>query len=189
MIYAIIIAVLVIAAIWFYFTRLVTPTATKFTEPTKKALVLYFSPAGKTKRLAEKVQAQTNADIVEIEGTKPYKANPKGRAFVEWVTAATPEVVSKLDDINDYDTIFLAYPIWYDTAPMIVKQVLKKHNFSNKNIVPVVSFNAVSRGEGRSIRMIRHHAPRANVMPRLVLQDNDQDTQLIKDYLNEVSYK
>ncbi len=105
------------------------------------------------------------------------------------MTGATPEVKNKLDNSDKYDIVYLAYPIWYDTAPMIMKQVIKKHNFSNKYVVPVVSLNKASQGSGRSIRLIRHHAPRAKVLPRLLLQDDGKDLQRIQEYLKQINMK
>ena len=179
LILGILVVIVIIALIWRYFSHLVNPTDTKVEGEINNSLILYFSPAGKTKRLAHLVQQETNADIIEIEGVKEYSGDDKARAFREWITGATPEVKNKLDNIDKYDMVYLAYPIWYDTAPMIMKQVIKKHNFSNK----------ASQGSGRSIRLIRHHAPRAKVLPRLLLQDDGKDLQRIQEYLKQINMK
>lgn len=189
LILGILVVIVIIALIWRYFSHLVNPTDTKVEGGINKSLILYFSPAGKTKRLAHLVQQEISADIIEIEGVKEYSGDDKARAFREWITGATPEVKNKLDNIDKYDMVYLAYPIWYDTAPMIMNQVIKKHNFSNKYVVPVVSLNKASQGSGRSIRLIRHHAPRAKVLPRLLLQDDGKDLQRIQEYLKQINIK
>lgn len=178
-----IIIIVILTAIFALLTR-VKPTELKAARPAKKMLVLYFSPAGVTAKVAQAIQRETGSDIFEIKGAKPYKGHPNRRAFFEWITGATPELAEKLPDLSQYDTIFLGYPVWYGTAPMVIKQALKQNNFADKNIVPFVYLNALSRNNGNSIRLIRQHAPRAKVLPRLMLAQPDQTK--IAEYLRKV---
>lgn len=177
-----VIVIILLTAIFAMMTR-VEPTQATASHPAQKILVLYFSPAGTTAKVAKEIARQLNADTFEIKGAKPYKGHPTHRAFWEWITGATPELAEPLPDLSAYDTIFLGYPVWYGTAPMVIKQALKSTSFADKNVVPFVHLTAISKNNGRSIRLIRQHAPRAIVLPRLMLAK--PDAKAINDYLKK----
>lgn len=115
----------------------------------KKNLVVYFSRAdenynvgtvevGNTELLAHKIAETVGADEFKIMPVKSYPTN-----YMETVDIATsekesnarPEYVGDIE-INDYDTIYLGYPIWWGDLPMIVYSFLEKHNFTNKKVAP-----------------------------------------------------
>lgn len=107
-----------------------------------KTLVAYFSASGVTKEAAEKLAAETGADIYEIKPLVPYTEadldwmNPNSRSSVEMKNKSMrPEIVDDDAHIEDYDTIYLGFPIWWYVAPTIVNTFLEKYDFSKKKII------------------------------------------------------
>lgn len=107
-----------------------------------KTLVLYFSAAGTTKLLAEYTSEILGADIYEIVAEEPYtKANlayyTNGWAEQEQNDAsARPAVYGSVENMEEYGTIVLGYPIWHGRAPRIISTFLESYDFSGKTMIP-----------------------------------------------------
>lgn len=108
-----------------------------------KTLVAYFSASGVTARLAEKVAKVVNGDLYEIVPAKPYTAadldwtNDKSRSSVEMKNKSfRPEISGKAENMSDYDTIYLGFPIWWYVAPTIINTFLESYDLSGKTIIP-----------------------------------------------------
>lgn len=108
----------------------------------KKALVLYFSATGTTEGVAKKIQGVTDADIIEIKPKQEYTSadlnynNDDCRANKEQNDKnARPEIANNIA-IEDYDTIYLGYPIWWGTCPKIILTLLDNYNFDGKTVIP-----------------------------------------------------
>ena len=106
-----------------------------------KLLVAYFSASGVTKKVAQKIANAAQADLVEIAPKERYtKADlnwmdKKSRSSVEMNDSASrPEIEKKLDDISAYDIIAIGFPIWWYTAPTIIKTFLEAYDFTGKKI-------------------------------------------------------
>ena len=113
------------------------------TQP--KALVLYYSQTGTTKAVAEAIAAQTGADIVSFDVTDPYTGDFNetiARCMTERSEGFTPELAALDVNIEDYDTIFLGYPIWFGTYAPPVAALLQKVDFAGKTIVPFCTFGS-----------------------------------------------
>ena len=108
----------------------------------KKVLVAYFSATGTTKRVAENLAKATGGDLYEIKPLNQYTnadldwTNDKSRSSVEMKDhKSRPEMIKDEFSIQEYDEIFLGFPIWWYIAPTIVNTFLEKHDFSNKTII------------------------------------------------------
>ena len=106
-------------------------------------LVVYFSATGTTKTLAEYAADAMGADIYEIVPEEPYTSadldygDSKSRSSIEQNDeAARPAISGGIGNMDQYDTIFLAYPIWWGEAPRIVCTFMESYDFSGKTIVP-----------------------------------------------------
>lgn len=105
-------------------------------------LVVYFSATGATKRLAEYAAGILNADLYEIMPADPYTEEDlayytNGRADQEQNDAsARPAIFGGIENMSQYDTILLGYPIWHGQAPRIVSTFLESYDFSGKTILP-----------------------------------------------------
>ena len=107
----------------------------------KKVLVAYFSWSGNTKSIAQKIQAQTGADIFEITPVTPYPADYNETAYgiakEQKEKGIHPPIHNK--DISSYDVIFVGTPAWWYTMAPPVMTLLAENNFEGKIIVPFVT--------------------------------------------------
>ena len=107
-----------------------------------KKLVAYFSASDVTANAAKKLAKAAEADLYEIRPEIPYtKADlnwmdKKSRSSVEMKDKAyRPAIADKNAKIEDYDVIFIGFPIWWYVAPTIINTFLESYDFSNKTIV------------------------------------------------------
>lgn len=117
----------------------------------RKILVAYFSASGITAKLAEHLATAIEADLHEIQPEIPYtKADldwmdKKSRSSVEMQDKSfRPAIANKVQNMEQYDTIFVAFPIWWYVAPTIVNSFLEQYNLTGKMIIPL----ATSGGSG-----------------------------------------
>ena len=132
----------------------------------KKILVAYFSAGGTTKRAASLLAKAANADLFEIEPETPYTradldwTNKKSRSSLEMNDPTSrPEIKSRVENLSDYDAIFLGFPVWWYTAPTIIKTFLEAHDFSGKEIVLFATSGG--SGLGKTESALRPCAPNA----------------------------
>ena len=107
-----------------------------------KTLVAYFSATGITKAVAKDIAEIVKGDIYEIKPEIPYTnadlnwMDKSSRSTVEMDDKSSrPAIVNDNAKIENYDTIYLGFPIWWYVAPTIVNTFLEKYDFSNKKIV------------------------------------------------------
>ena len=107
-----------------------------------KKLVAYFSASGVTAKVADMLADTIGADIHEIRPKVPYtKAdlnwmNKKSQSSIEMNDKSIrPEIAESNVQIDDYDVIFLGFPIWWYVAPTIINTFLEKYDFSGKKII------------------------------------------------------
>ena len=108
-----------------------------------KKLVAYFSASGVTAKVAETLAEAIGADIFEIEPKVPYTEadlnwmDKKARSTIEMNDPASrPEIAAKRDNMKDYNTIFVGFPIWWYVAPTIINTFLESYDLTGKTIIP-----------------------------------------------------
>ena len=108
-----------------------------------KILVAYFSATGTTKGVAEHIANGLNADIYEIVPEDPYTDadlnynDNNSRTTIEMNDPnARPVISGSVENMEQYDTVFIGYPIWWGEAPRIVSTFVESYDFSGKTIVP-----------------------------------------------------
>lgn len=109
------------------------------TDRQKKILIAYYSLTGNTQKAAEKIQTQTGGDLFSIKASNPYPLEHDAcldRDVKEIRENARPAIANKVENIGQYDTIFIGYPIWYYQAPMIVNTFLESYDLKGKTIIP-----------------------------------------------------
>ncbi|MDD6799334.1 MAG: flavodoxin [Firmicutes bacterium] len=116
-----------------------------------RKLVAYFSASGVTAKVAETLSEAIDADLYEITPETPYTKedlnwrNKQSRSTVEMNDPASrPVIAGKRDNMEDYDTIFVGFPIWWYVAPTIINTFLESYDLTGKTIVPF----ATSGGSG-----------------------------------------
>ena len=137
-------------------------------------LVVYFSHTGTTRGVSEYLHEVVGGDLIEIEPVNPY---PEGYsdaldpAKKEQRENARPAIANTIEHFDSYEVIYLGYPIWWGTTPMIINTLLESYDFSGKTVVPY----ATSGGTGieKSIKDIRSEIPDGNVKDGLLVKSND----------------
>ena len=114
---------------------------TKENNNMKKTLVVYFSATGTTKAAAQRLAKEKNADLYEIVPEQLYTAadldwsDKTSRSTVEMQDKTSrPAIKGRCENIADYDTVWIGFPIWWYTAPTIVNTFIEAHDFSGKTI-------------------------------------------------------
>lgn len=107
-----------------------------------KTLVAYFSASGVTEKAAKNLAKAAEADIYEIRPAVPYTSadlnwmDKKSRSSVEMNDKSSrPAIADKDAHIEQYDTIFLGFPIWWYVAPTIINTFLESYDWAGKKII------------------------------------------------------
>lgn len=108
-----------------------------------KVLVAYFSATGTTEGVAEHIANGLNADIYEIIPEEPYTdadlnySDNNSRSTIEMNDKASrPAISGAVENMEQYDIVFIGYPIWWGEAPRIVSTFVESYDFSGKTVVP-----------------------------------------------------
>lgn len=143
-----------------------------------KELVLYFSVYGTAKIVAEEIAKQTGAKLLEIIPAEPYDGDRNHynallrRAQKEHDSDARPVIKEELP-IADYDRIYIGYPMWCYTFPMIIYTLFEQYDFSGKTIIP---FNThMGSRDGGTYQTIKELAPEAKVLSGLPVEMSDAE--------------
>ena len=110
-----------------------------------KTLIAYFSASGTTKRVAEKVATSVGGDLFEIEPKERYTeedldwTNKESRSSIEMNDNIKPEIAKKVSNLDEYDTICLAFPVWWYKEPTIIDKFLDENDMTGKNIYVFVT--------------------------------------------------
>lgn len=117
----------------------------------KKVLVLYYSQTGATRTVAEEIQKQMNADIEEIYAIDPYNGDFQAtieRCQKEMADNILPEIEDIKSVIDEYDVVFLGYPIWFGKAAPPMLSFVKKYDLSKVKVVPFCTFGSGGKETG-----------------------------------------
>ena len=105
-----------------------------------KTLVAYFSATGNTASLAKRVAEAAGGELFEIKPVEPYTdadirwTNPVARCNKEKMGKKTVPVAEKVADFDEYDMVYIGFPIWYWAAPNIIETFVKSYDFSGKKV-------------------------------------------------------
>lgn len=126
---------------------------------------------GNTETVAKKITAYLDADIFRIETVSNYPEDyteTTNVAMLELNTNARPELKSLINNIGDYDMVFLGYPNWWGTMPMCVCTFLESYDFSGKTILPFCTHEG--SGLGHSEKDIVKLCPDSDVKKGLAIR-------------------
>lgn len=167
-----------------------------------KSIVIYFSrdgenyvngeiktlKIGNTKVVSEKLQKLMGADTFEIKQKKPYPNN-----YNECIKVARedlkrnnrPELLETIDNLDDYDVIYLGYPNYWGVMPMVMWTFLESLDFTGKIIKPFCTHEG--SGLGRSMKKIEECCTNAKVLEGLAIygaEVNSSD-ELLETWINK----
>ncbi len=154
-----------------------------------KKLVAYFSASGVTAKYAEKLSEITGADLFEIKPSIKYTdadldwMDKNSRSTVEMKNPdSRPEIAEKLSDMEQYDTIFVGFPIWWYVAPTIIDTFLESYDFSGKTIIPFATSGG--SGMGKTEEVLRKVCPNADIKNGKVI--NRMPAPELADWVNSL---
>ena len=131
-----------------------------------KKLVTYFSASGVTAKIADRLAKAVDADLFEITPAQPYTAadldwtDKKSRSTAEMNDPASrPAIAGMPDNLASYDTVLIGFPIWWYTAPTIIKTFLEAGDFADKRIALFATSGG--SGMGKTQRDLEPCAPAA----------------------------
>lgn len=158
-----------------------TETSAQAAPANKKAVVVYFSRTGEeydignitkgnTAIIAEIIAQRTGADVFEIKSATPYPYEYDActeLAKKELAANARPAIVSNIDNLAQYDTIFLGYPIWWSALPRVMMTFLESNDFSGKTIIPFCTHGG--SGLASTEREIKAACPNSKILNGLAI--------------------
>ncbi|MCD7976625.1 MAG: flavodoxin family protein [Tannerellaceae bacterium] len=170
------------------FISMITTVQAQTPETNKKSLIVYYSrrgnnylngnivdlKVGNTEVVAGKIQTLTGSDIFRIETVKPYPVDYTQTTEVaksELDSNARPELTEKIENIEQYDIIYLGYPNWWGTCPMAIFTFLESYDLSGKTIIPFCTHEG--SGLGSSVQDIQKTVPGANVLKGMAIRGDN----------------
>ena len=172
----------------------------------KKILVMYFSRTGEeynvgnitkgnTAIVADYIAQKTGADTFEIKPATPYPDEYEActeLAKRELESNTRPALAKNIDNLAQYDTIFVGYPIWWGALPRVVMTFLESNDFSGKKIIPFCTHGG--SGLAGTEREIANACPNAKILSGLAISgriaQNDSATvqKEVDTWLKELGY-
>ncbi len=159
-------------------------------EPNGKVLVAYFSCTGTTERVAGTIAKATNGELYRITPEKEYTSadlnwtDKRSRSSMEMADEKSrPAIKGERLNINDYDVIFIGFPIWWDLCPRAVNTFIEKYDLSGKNVVVF----ATSGGSSitNSARELKKLYPKIKWKDARLLNGNTKQTE---EWINSIAY-
>ncbi len=115
----------------------------KESKDMNKVLVAYFSATGTTKGVAQQLAEVTGGTLHEIKPTQPYTdadldwRDKQSRSSVEMQDKSSrPAITDKLTNMQDYDVVYVGFPIWWYTCPTIINTFMEAYDFKGKTVIP-----------------------------------------------------
>ena len=148
-----------------------------------KILISYFSASGVTKSVAERISSIVNGDLFEIEPVNKYTnadldwTNKQSRSSIEMNDKSSrPEVKNKVDNVDDYDTVLIGFPVWWYTAPTIINTFIEENNLENKKVYVFVTSGG--SGVDESLNDLKSTYPNINFVSGKRLSSNVSETDI-----------
>lgn len=164
--------------------------AKKGNDMTGKTLVTYFSATGTTRGVAERLSKAVGADLAEIRPAQAYSdadidwRDESSRCFVEHQhREMRPDLAVDNPSAEGYDVVFVGYPLWWETAPRVVRTWLEAQDWSGKTIVTFATSSTSTRGADGT--QLHDSAPKANWVAGSRLAANATENQL-KDWVDSL---
>ena len=147
------------------------------------SLVAYFSASGETAKAAAALGAAIQGELYEIRPESPYTQadldwqNPNSRSSLEMADPnCRPALADRGADIGHYDRIFLGFPIWWYTAPHIIRTFLESYDFTGKSIVLFATSGG--SGLGKTAKELISSCPGAKMEAGRMLNGNISESEL-----------
>lgn len=131
-------------------------------------LIAYFSYTGNTEEVAQMIAEYTGGDLAEIQRAEEY-GDLQEEAEAEILDGVQPKITVSVNSIEEYDTIFVGYPIWWDEAPAMIATFLAENDFAGKTIIPFCT--SASDDIGNSLHIFGELCPDAEIAEGFTAND------------------
>ena len=133
-------------------------------------LIAYFSFSGNTATVANQIQELTEGDLFEIKTVEPYPEYNETLdiAQQEQKDNARPQLSASVENMDNYDVLFVGYPIWWSSAPMAVFTFLEEYDLSGKTVIPFCTHDGSQLG--RSVTDITAVLPGSTILDALAVR-------------------
>ena len=125
-----------------------------------KVLVVYYSASGNTKRVAEEIAAAADGDLFEIVPTEVYTSDDLdwtvddsrvNREHEDESLRDVPLTTTEVENWDEYDTVFIGYPIWWAIAAWPVNNFVKNNDFTGKTVIPFCTSSSSGMGQSGTL--------------------------------------
>lgn len=148
-----------------------------------RKLVAYFSASGVTAKVAETLSEAIGADLYEIEPEVPYTKedldwmDKQSRSTIEMNDPASrPAIAGKRDNMDDYDTVFVGFPVWWYVAPTIINTFLESYDLTGKTIIPFATSGG--NGMGKTNEKLQPSCPNSKLIEGKVFKKSASKSEL-----------
>ena len=154
-----------------------------------KKLVAYFSASGVTAKAAKTLAMTIGADLYEIKPEQPYSradlnwTDKKSRSSIEMNDPSSrPAIAEKVSNMEDYNVIFVGFPIWWYVAPTIINTFLESYDLSGKTIIPFATSGG--SGMGKTNEKLLPSCQGATLLQGKIL-NGKINTEALKEWANK----
>ena len=148
-----------------------------------RKLVAYFSASGVTAKVAESLSEAIGADLYEIEPEVPYTkadldwTDKQSRSTIEMNDPASrPAIAGMRDNMADYDTVFVGFPVWWYVAPTIINIFLESYDLTGKTIIPFATSGG--SGMGKTNEKLQPSCPNSKLIEGRVFKKSVSKSEL-----------
>jgi flavodoxin len=157
-----------------------------------KLLVAYFTRSGNTRVIAGTIHRALATDLFEIRPARPYPEDYEAtveQARQERDRGYEPALAATVAKIAVYETVFLGFPIWGETAPPVIRSFLRTHELSGKTLRPFITHGGY--GLGNSLAVLKDHARGARIVPPFVMEADQEKRTLeqVTGWLGKAGFK
>ncbi len=156
-----------------------------------KTLIAYFSASGQTAKLAKTLADVTQADVFEIKPKQPYTAvdldwnDRSSRSSIEMKDpACRPEIAERVENMEQYGTVFVGFPIWWYEAPRIIASFLEAYDFSGKTVIPFATSGG--SGMGKTDSILQCLCPSATAWKPGTRLSSGASLRIVQDWVNSL---
>lgn len=155
----------------------------------KKIAVMYFSATGTTRGVAKAIANVTGADLIEIVPKEKYTNadlnwnDSKSRTSIECNDSASRPVIANTINVDNYDVIYLGYPIWWGDVPHIILTFMDTYKLDGKTVIPFCTSGGT--GISGSMNTLKEYNKNVNWIDGKRLSSSESE---IKNWLNSLNY-
>lgn len=155
-----------------------------------RVLIIYFSRSGNTETIANFIHANVGGELLKLETKVPYPSEYNDvldQAQKERANNARPELKTEIN-INDYDIIFIGYPLWCYDIPMAVYTFFDSYDFKDKIVIPFMTHG--TSGESGTFKKIGSYLDKATVLKGFHVygSDAEESKEAVNDWLKELGF-